>query len=130
MSSFLRPTSRYDPNFVQSLTRFSDRGIIPPLSAEQIEAIHVFETTCQRLALHMVLAVGDVQFMNNEDIFHARTAFKDHPPPAPGRHLLRLWLSTPESEGGWRLPFHDSDAKKRGGVQVDERPARVVLYPE
>ena len=86
--------------------------------------------TCQRLALHMVLDVGDIQFMNNEDLFHARTEYKDHPLPAPGRHLLRLWLATPESEGGWKLPFHDSDWKKRGGVQVDDRPAKVLFHPE
>jgi len=30
-----------------------------------------------------------------------------------------LWLSTPKGEGGWKLPFHDSNEKKRGGVQVD-----------
>ena len=36
---------------------------------------------------------------------------------------MRLWLSTPENEGGWRLPFADSHEKKRGGVQVnDNRP--------
>lgn len=122
--------SRYDPHYVQSLKRFSDHGVIPPLSVEQVEAIHVFEDTCQRFALHMVLDVGDIQFMNNENIFHARTAYKDRPAPAPGRHLLRLWLATPESEGGWKLPFHDSDAKKRGGVQVDDRPAKVLFYPE
>lgn len=23
-------------------------------------------------------------------------------------------------EGGWKLPFHDSDEKKRGGIQVDD----------
>ena len=112
------------------MKRFSDRGVIPPLSTEQAEAIRVFEDTCQRLALHMVLDVGDIQFMNNEDLFHARTEYKDHPLPAPGRHLLRLWLATPESEGGWKLPFHDSDWKKRGGVQVDDRPAKVLFHPE
>ena len=33
---------------------------------------------------------------------------------------MRLWLATPESEGGWKLPFHDSEEKKRGGIQVDD----------
>lgn len=34
---------------------------------------------------------------------------------------MRLWLATPHSEGGWRLPFVDSDEKKRGGVQVNDQ---------
>ena len=82
--------------------------------------MEVLEQTCQRLALHMILEVGDIQFLSNEHVLHARTAYKDHPPPAPRRHLMRLWLATPEDEGGWRLPFHDSNEKKRGGIQVDD----------
>ena len=110
---------RWDPYFIKSLSRFSDAGLIPPLSSIQLEAAEVLEQTCQRLSLHMILEVGDIQFLSNEHILHARTEYKDHPPPAPRRHLMRLWLATPQSEGGWRLPFHDSGYEKRGGIQVD-----------
>ncbi|KAL8745127.1 MAG: hypothetical protein Q9190_002710 [Brigantiaea leucoxantha] len=110
----------WDPYFVRSLTRFSDAGLIPPLSPEQLEAASVLEETCQRHALHMILEVGDIQFLSNCHVLHARTAYKDHAPPMPRRHLMRLWLATPESEGGWRLPFHDSKEKKRGGIQVND----------
>ncbi|KAL1393955.1 hypothetical protein HDK64DRAFT_13868 [Phyllosticta capitalensis] len=120
-----RVYSKWDPYYVRSLTRFSDKGIIPPLSDAQVEALTVLEETCQRLALHMILEVGDIQFLSNEHVLHARTAYKDYPPPAPRRHLMRLWLSTPQSEGGWRLPFHDADEKKRGGIQVDDTPPRA-----
>lgn len=83
----------------------------------------MLEETCNRLALHMILEVGDIQFLSNEHVLHARTAYKDYPPPAPRRHLMRLWLATPEDEGGWKLPFADSHEKKRGGIQVnDQRP--------
>lgn len=111
---------RWDPYFIRSLERFSSTGIIPPLSPAQLEAADVLEATCNRLALHMILDVGDIQFLSNEHVLHARTEYKDHAPPAPRRHLMRLWLATPESEGGWKLPFHDSEAKKRGGIQVDD----------
>lgn len=50
--------------------------------------------------------------------FHARTAYTDYAPPRPRRHLLRLWLSTPVSEGGWKRPFPDGNERKRGGIQV------------
>ncbi|MCJ1395162.1 hypothetical protein MMC18_008043 [Xylographa bjoerkii] len=121
---------RWDPYYVRSLTRYSDRGIIPPLSPAQLEAADVLEATCKRLALHMVLEVGDIQFLSNEHVFHARTEYTDHAPPAPRRHLMRLWLATPEDEGGWKLPFHDSAEKKRGGIQVDDRPPVAPLDAE
>ncbi|KAL8413139.1 hypothetical protein RB594_004669 [Gaeumannomyces avenae] len=125
-----RVFSKFDPYYVRSLARFSDAGLVPPLSGEQERAITILEETCQRLALHMVLEVGDIQFLSNVHIFHARTAYKDYPPPAPRRHLLRLWLATPESEGGWVLPFPDSGEKKRGGIQVNNNPPRCPLDAE
>ncbi|KAJ4397741.1 hypothetical protein N0V93_001976 [Gnomoniopsis smithogilvyi] len=121
---------KWDPYFVKSLTRFSDKGVIPPLSEAQWHALTVLEETCQRLSLHMVLEVGDIQFLSDAHVLHARTAYKDFPPPHPRRHLLRLWLATPESEGGWALPFHDSDEKKRGGIQVNNKPPICPLDAE
>ncbi|KAI4150499.1 MAG: hypothetical protein LQ340_004033 [Diploschistes diacapsis] len=125
-----RVYTKWDPYFIRSLTRFSDAGLIPPLSPAQLEAADVLEQTCLHEALHMVLEVGDIQFLSNEHIFHARTAYRDYPPPAPRRHLMRLWLATPESEGGWKLPFHDSGEKKRGGIQVDDTPPVAPLDAE
>ncbi|KAI0601753.1 hypothetical protein F4775DRAFT_581958 [Biscogniauxia sp. FL1348] len=113
---------KWDPYFVRSLTRFSDKGIIPPLSPEQDEAAKLLEATCERVKLHMILDIGDIQFVANSHTLHARTAYRDFPPDSgkPRRHLLRLWLAVPQNEGGWRLPFWDSDEKKRGGIQVDD----------
>jgi hypothetical protein len=75
----------------------------------------------------MILDIGDIQFLSNAHVLHARTAYTDYPPPAPRRHLMRLWLSTPEDEGGWKLPFCDTREKKRGGIQVDDtRPVAPV----
>ena len=53
------------------------------------------------LRLDMELEPGDVQFIHNHQILHARSAFTDL---APGRrHLIRLWLSLNEKDG-WALP--------------------------
>jgi hypothetical protein len=119
-TSLLTKTRRWDPYYIKSLTRFSDAGLIPALSPEQSRAAQILEDTCLKLALHMILDIGDIQFLSNNHVLHARTAYKDHAPPLPRRHLMRLWLSTPEEEGGWKLPFHDSREKKRGGIQVDD----------
>ncbi|KAF2641462.1 Clavaminate synthase-like protein [Massarina eburnea CBS 473.64] len=115
-----RVYSKWDPYYIRSLTRFSDAGRIPPLSDAQKHAADILEATCLKLALHMILDIGDIQFLSNDHVLHARTAYVDYPPPAPRRHLMRLWLSTPEDEGGWKLPFHDSREKKRGGIQVND----------
>ncbi|KAJ8059373.1 hypothetical protein OCU04_012324 [Sclerotinia nivalis] len=125
-----RVYSKWDPYYVKSLSRFSDAGVIPPLSPEQVEAAKVLEETCHRLRLHMILEIGDIQFLSNEHVLHARTEYKDHAPPAPRRHLMRLWLATPESEGGWKLPFHDSKEKKRGGIQVNDQAPVAPLDAE
>lgn len=129
-STSRRVYSDWDPYYVKSLTRFSDKGIIPPLSDLQKEAAQYLEETCQRLALHMILEVGDIQFLSNAQVYHSRTAYKDHPAPAPRRHLMRLWLATPESEGGWRLVLPSSDQKKRRGVQVNDNPPKFPLDAE
>ncbi|KAG7005765.1 hypothetical protein G7Y79_00018g045720 [Physcia stellaris] len=123
-----RPNGRvyckWDPYFIRSLTRFSTPGLIPPLSPAQLAAADLLEQTCKRLALHMVLEVGDIQFLANSHVLHARTEYTDRAPPAPRRHLMRLWLATPVGggigEGGWCLPFWDRAERKRGGIQVDD----------
>jgi hypothetical protein len=125
-----RVYAKWDPYYVKSLTRFSSTGQIPPLSPAQVHAAQVLEDTCLKLALHMILEIGDIQFLSNAHVLHARTAYKDYPPPAPRRHLMRLWLATPESEGGWKLPFGDSAHKKRGGIQVNDTPPRALLDAE
>lgn len=135
-----RVYAKFDPNNVTSLARFNSgpNAVIPPLSEEQKYAIKMLEETCARVALHMILAPGDIQFVSNAHVFHSRTAYQDHPPgavdedgnPVKRRHLMRLWLSTPESEGGWKLPFYDSKEKKRGGIQVNNTPPVCPLDAE
>jgi hypothetical protein len=65
---FLEPSgqrgvySKWDPYYVRSLKRFSDAALIPPLSPQQEEAAQLLEEVCNRVKLHMVLEVGDIQF--------------------------------------------------------------------
>ena len=131
---------KFDPMNFKSLGRFQSGpdAQIPPLSAAQARAMEVLEGVCKRESLHMVLDPGDIQFLSNSHIFHARTAYRDWAPGSldeegglrPRRHLMRLWLSVPEDEGGWRLPYPDARNKKRGGVQVDDTPPVCPLDAE
>ncbi|KAH8901338.1 Clavaminate synthase-like protein [Thozetella sp. PMI_491] len=135
-----RVYGKFDPMNVTSLGRFNSGpdAKIPPLTDAQLHAMKVLEDTCMRESLHMILAPGDIQFLSNSQTFHARTAYKDWAPgtldeagnPRPRRHLMRLWLSVPMEEGGWKLPYIDANLKKRGGIQVNDTPPVCPLDAE
>jgi hypothetical protein len=128
-----RVFAKFDPFNVTSLARFNSGpdAKIPPLSEEQLYAMKCLEDTALRLSLHMILEPGDIQLITNTHVFHARTAYKDWAPgtvdengkPRQRRHLMRLWLAVPETEGGWKTPFHDSKQRQRGGIQVNDQEA-------
>ena len=136
----LRVWNKFDPNNLTSLARFNSGpdAAIPPLSEKQLHALSVLEHTATELALHMILEPGDIQLLANGHVLHARTAYKDWPAGSLDesgrervrRHLMRLWLAVPESEGGLKTPFFDSDWKKRGGIQVGDVPPVCPLDAE
>ena len=45
----------------------------------------------------MELERGDLQLLNNFVIWHSRTSFEDFDDPDQKRHLMRLWMATPNS---------------------------------
>ncbi|PWN97574.1 Clavaminate synthase-like protein [Tilletiopsis washingtonensis] len=125
-----RVAAHWDPYYVWSLGRHVEAGLIPELSERKKEAMTVLEETAQRLSLHMELEIGDLQLVSDQHVLHARTAYQERPYPEPRRHLLRLWLSTPSSEGGWLLPNEHSNHPRRGGIQVNQQPATCPLDAE
>ncbi|SPO30911.1 uncharacterized protein UTRI_05469_B [Ustilago trichophora] len=120
----------YDPYYLKSIQRHVDAGLIPPLTEKQNEAMQVLEDTAKSLSLHMVLDVGDIQFVSDVHVLHARTEYKDPAPPAPRRHLYRLWLAVPTSEGGWQNAYPDNELQRRGGIQVDDTKPTYPLDGE
>jgi hypothetical protein len=75
--------------------RFSE---VPRLTGEEVSCMLYIESVLKRpgMALTMRLAPGDMQFVSNYTILHARTSFVDSPDdPEHQRALLRLWI-TPE----------------------------------
>ncbi|KAJ5664133.1 hypothetical protein N7507_004864 [Penicillium longicatenatum] len=73
---------------------------IPPITEAQAEALDALHFLAEEHSAALDFQKGDVQYVNNLSIFHARNGFKD----APGkeRHLLRLWLRDPEN--AWKTP--------------------------
>lgn len=67
----------------------------PRLTAEQLAALDLMEGVMSATELQVVMDFhpGDIQFLNNTTILHARDAYEDHNDPALRRHLIRLWLT-------------------------------------
>ncbi len=82
----------YHSDYFRSVVRHED---VPPFTDEERELLDLYEeiASSPELYLDMDLAPGDMQFLSNHTILHARTAYDDHPEPERKRHLLRLWLS-------------------------------------
>ena len=90
-----------------------------PVSAEEDEAIALVEEVANRpgVFLDMDFRVGDIQFLSNRTILHARTDYVDYDEPERKRHLLRLWLMMPH----WpprpaAMDFHGRVDRAGGGV--------------
>lgn len=92
-----------------------------PLSAKEEEALAFLEQVANRpgVFLDMDFRVGDIQFLSNRTILHARTDYVDAQEPARKRHLLRLWLMMP----AWAprpasMCFHERVDRAGGGVRA------------
>jgi alpha-ketoglutarate-dependent taurine dioxygenase len=79
--------SRFQVRNGQTLARASldDHG-----EAALDELDRVMEQPEMRMDFHF--EAGQIQFVNNRQIGHKRTAFRDWPEPSLKRHLVRLWL--------------------------------------
>ncbi|KAJ5204489.1 uncharacterized protein N7498_005368 [Penicillium cinerascens] len=73
---------------------------IPPITEAQAEALDALHFLAEKHSASLDFQKGDVQYVNNLSIFHARNGFRDE--PGKERHLLRLWLRDPEN--AWETP--------------------------
>ncbi|PSN63809.1 Clavaminate synthase-like protein [Corynespora cassiicola Philippines] len=74
---------------------------MPALSKEQAHALNVVEGLAKRFSVKLDRQKGDIQFINNLSIMHARSAYGTSRQRSP-RHLLRMFLRDPELE--WDKP--------------------------
>lgn len=91
-----RFSCRYVRTHIISAQRFEE---VPRLTPQQQEAMALLDSLAGSPDFHysMMFEPGDIQFLNNHVTLHSRTAFEDHDDPARKRHLLRMWLSVPNS---------------------------------
>jgi len=88
---------RYIRSYIQSARRHPE---VPSLTPECVEAFDMFDDMAHSpdFNVFMDLQPGDMQFVNNYHVVHARTAYDDHPEPNRKRFLKRLWLETRKLE--------------------------------
>ncbi len=87
---------RYVRTHINSAQRYEE---VPRLTEQQIEALELFDMLSQspQFSHSMMFEPGDLQLLNNHVTLHARTEFEDFDEPDRKRHLLRMWLSVPNS---------------------------------
>jgi hypothetical protein len=71
----------------------------PEMSPLQCEALDRVQEVAESPEFHVTFRQepGEMLFLNNFVTFHRRTAFTDYNEPERKRHLLRIWLSVPNS---------------------------------
>jgi hypothetical protein len=121
----------YSPSSIRNAGDGKLHPQLPPLTQEQREAVDCFDMLADdpRLRLSMELEAGDIQLLNNHVIVHARTSYEDFPEPERKRHLLRLWLTTPDHH---KLPHWHYDRVRggaRGGIYVPGMTEVASLEP-
>lgn len=84
--------------YVRSAQRFED---VPRLSGEDLTAFEAYNKAKwdASLVVRLRQVPGDMLFLNNHFMMHARSEFKDAEDPKDRRHLRRLWLETDDWVG-------------------------------
>jgi hypothetical protein len=87
---------RYIRAHIRNAQRFDDA---PRLTDAQVEAMDLLDEIAWRDDVHLSMHFepGDIQILCNHTCMHSRTAFEDFPEEDRRRHLLRMWLSVPNS---------------------------------
>jgi len=121
----------YSRLHIGSSQRFAEARRLTP---EDVAALDMLVELAgdPELRLDMNFQPGDIQFLHNHTILHARTGYEDWQEADRKRHLLRLWLAPP---GARPLPpvfaecYGDLTIGNRGGIVCQETRLHVPLVP-
>ncbi|KAL7624809.1 hypothetical protein AAE478_004023 [Parahypoxylon ruwenzoriense] len=73
---------------------------IPRLTTEQQDALAALQNAARKHQVRLDTQPGDIVFLNNLSLIHARESYRDG--PSSSRHLVRLWLRN--TRLGWAIP--------------------------
>ena len=122
----------YQRQYIDSAQRFESAMRLTPL---HVEALDCFDALANDMQMNFLMRLepGDMQFVHNHTLLHDRTAFEDWREPARKRHLLRLWLSSPQARSlppVWAQRYGSTEPGVRGGVMVPAASWIAPLSPE
>nr|RBQ90374.1 hypothetical protein FVER53263_08627 [Fusarium verticillioides] len=95
---------------------------LPAPSQDQMRALDAVQFIAQKNAIALPISQGDVIFINDMAVFHARGEFKDGD-KGMKRHLLKMYLRDPEQ--GWTVP---QSLRETFGARYTRKPGD--LSPE
>lgn len=107
--------------YFESVARYGEELVVTDVQREALDAVQEVANRPE-LRLSMLLEEGDMQFLNNHAILHARTAFQDYDDPDLKRHLLRIRIALPE---GQRRSLSSDPAERYSIVESGGIPARA-----
>ncbi|KAJ5117454.1 hypothetical protein N7448_011086 [Penicillium atrosanguineum] len=128
---FYQPPSDNAPErviFQFSRRSFSGFGALSQtnmLTAIQVEALDALHFLAEKFHVSMKLQKGDMQFVNNLSMIHARNSYLDDADHR--RHLLRLWLRDPIN--AWETPRSLRDRWDRIYGLEAVPSCRLQLFP-
>jgi Taurine catabolism dioxygenase TauD, TfdA family len=112
--------------YVRSYVEAGETAVGRRMGETELAVLDRFEQISKRpeLMLEFTLRPGEMYFLNNYTILHARTAFDDGDTPEDDRrHLLRLWLEAP-----WIRPVHPHVHLFEGGVGIAAVSGRTPSF--
>ncbi|KAF5972031.1 Clavaminate synthase-like protein [Fusarium bulbicola] len=95
-----------------------DGTFAPKPTAKQLEALDLVQQLAKKHHLSLNMDPGDLTFINNLGILHAREEFTDSPEHT--RHLVRMWLK--HEDKAWPLPR----TLKRGNDRTYDMSAEEI----
>ena len=113
-------TMRHNTGYARSAERHES---CPRLNDEQLRVMQRIDELSFDQEIHFALQLeeGDMLFVNNYQVMHARSEFEDHDEPEMRRHLMRLWLHL--YDGRPLAPAFDN----RGGIVTTDANANDGL---
>jgi len=105
--------------YIRGAQRFKE---LPRFTAAQKEALEFITALAEELSSSMTFEPGDIQVLHNHVVLHRRSDYEDGPEPNQMRHLLRLWLATPN---GRKLP--QGLIERYGVLGPSGRPAGIYV---
>ncbi|KAH6512419.1 hypothetical protein HBI07_253000, partial [Parastagonospora nodorum] len=105
---------------------------MPTVSDKQMHAMHAVEELAKRFCTKLDRKQGDIQFINNLSVMHAREAYRGAQGKPSTRHLLRMFLRDPQN--AWEKParfrnnFDDpfTPGRPQNLPVIDNDPWRII----